>query len=282
MTEEDLKKEPKKKKAVKLPKAPEKTEEKAISKQVVPEEQITSDKPIFVEVPVDQSCVVSDTAQFACKIVGDPQPEIQWYKGKWGKLSSFGRIKVEYDKGTGISTLKITKLDKPDKGMYRAVAKNNKGEAVTTFELKISDKKAPATERVALKKAPKLDDEKDGKPPMELLKYVDPKEYEKYAQHFGVTDFRNMLVPVETDGTENSETEYVSSFSPTESDISDFSLSMSWLKCEIPLVSLARRPPSKLNCGSICQAWKFNGIARRIELSNPINTTSPLEVTFTN
>ena len=227
MDEDDLKNQKgKKKKVVKIPGAkPEEPAKKSTSKTVVPEAQeVTSDKPIFIEIPVSQECTVSENATFSCKVVGNPQPEIQWYKGKWGKLSSFGRIKVDYDKSTGISHLNISKLDKPDKGQYRAVAKNNRGEAVTTFELKISDKKSPSHERVTLKRAPAKEDDKDTKPPMELLKYVDPREYEKYATHFGVTDFRNMLVPVEYDGTENSETEYVSSFSPTESDISDFSL----------------------------------------------------------
>ena len=182
---------------------------------------LTSDKPVFVEVPVSAEHVVSETATFQCTLAGNPMPEIQWYKGKWGKLSSFGRIKVDYDKKTGITTLKISKLDKPDKGMYRIVAKNKHGEANQQFDLTIVDKQKPSTERIALKKVSKVETEEDKTAPMELLKYVDPKEFEKYANHFGVTDFRNLLAPVEYSVTES---EVESSFSPSESDISDFNL----------------------------------------------------------
>merc|ERR1712178_187805 len=115
------------------------------SKLVVsPGSAAKSEKPVFIEVPEAQEYVVSEVAEFKCRVAGDPMPEIQWYKGKWGKLSSFGRIKVDYDKKTGITTLKISKLDKPDKGVYRIVAKNKHGEANQQFDLTVIEKKAPS------------------------------------------------------------------------------------------------------------------------------------------
>lgn len=195
------------------------------SKLVVsPGSAARSEKPVFIEVPEAQEYQVSEVAEFKCRVAGDPMPEIQWYKGKWGKLSSFGRIKVEYEKSSGVSTLKVSKLDKPDKGMYRVVAKNKHGEANCQFELTVKDKASPGREEIQLKKRKVDDDDKNAPPPVELLKYVDPKEYEKYANHFGITDFRNLLAPVGQSETEQASSEYESSFSPSESDISDFSL----------------------------------------------------------
>merc|ERR1711972_665029 len=225
MIEERKKAEAGKRKIKKFtPVVAEKTHTKKSKLVVSPGSAAKSEKPVFIEVPEAQEYVVSEVAEFKCRVAGDPMPEIQWYKGKWGKLSSFGRIKVEFDKSSGVSTLKVSKLDKPDKGMYRVVAKNKHGEANCQFELTIKDKSQPQKEQIQLKKRKVEEEDKNAPPPVELLKYVDPKEYEKYANHFGITDFRNLLAPVGQSETDQVSSEYESSFSPSESDISDFSL----------------------------------------------------------
>ncbi|CBY33822.1 unnamed protein product [Oikopleura dioica] len=100
-------------------------------------------KPLFVIAPEDAEYVIGEAAEIKCRIAGDPKPEIQWYKGKWGKLSAVGRISIDFSVESGISTLNIKKIQKPDKGTYRCVAKNNKGEAEAAFTLNVVEKATP-------------------------------------------------------------------------------------------------------------------------------------------
>lgn len=53
------------------------------------------------------------------KVVGTPEPSVQWNKGKWMKMNSYGRFKISHDRETHIHTLEISTLDMPDTGCYR-------------------------------------------------------------------------------------------------------------------------------------------------------------------
>ena len=97
-------------------------------------------KPEFVIKPEDTDIVMGKNAEIKCRIAGCPPPEIQWYKGKWGKLTSVGRISVDFNIATGVSSLNIKKIQKPDKGTYRCVATNANGEAEAHFILNVLEK----------------------------------------------------------------------------------------------------------------------------------------------
>merc|ERR1712066_906979 len=109
LQEEKMREESTKRKIKKFQPVVTKKDERRKSRLVIsPETASKSDKPVFVEIPEPQEHVVGELATFACRVGGNPMPEIQWYKGKWGKLSSFGRIKVTYDKQTGVSVLQVS------------------------------------------------------------------------------------------------------------------------------------------------------------------------------
>ena len=97
-------------------------------------------KPMFVIAPEDCDVVMGKAAEIKCRIAGNPTPDVTWYKGKWGKLTAVGRISVNFDVASGVSTLNIKKIQKPDKGAYRCVAKNANGEAEANFTLNVMEK----------------------------------------------------------------------------------------------------------------------------------------------
>lgn len=70
--------------------------------------------------------ISGDTLELTAEVVGEPEPTVQWNKGKWRKLSSYGRFKMIHDEGSPIHKLLISELDKPDKGSYRSVSSNPK------------------------------------------------------------------------------------------------------------------------------------------------------------
>lgn len=159
-----------------------------------------SGKPEFVIKPEDSDIVIGKNAEIKCRIAGMPPPEVTWYKGKWGKLTAVGRISVDFNVASGVSTLNIKKIQKPDKGMYRCVVKNDNGEAEANFTLNVLEKDdlIEKLDRYALK--PKKNVAKDDISEFDavrMLRDVDPKEYEKYANHFGVKDFRHLLTSFE-------------------------------------------------------------------------------------
>lgn len=146
-------------------------------------------KPMFVIAPEDCDVVMGKAAEIKCRIAGNPTPDVTWYKGKWGKLAAVGRISVNFDVASGVSTLNIKKIQKPDKGAYRCVAKNANGEAEANFTLNVLEKEqiVEKVDRYSLK--PKKEKPKDDMSEFDaakMLRDVDPKEYEKYANHFGV------------------------------------------------------------------------------------------------
>ncbi|CAG5084996.1 Oidioi.mRNA.OKI2018_I69.PAR.g10789.t1.cds [Oikopleura dioica] len=193
-------------------------------------------KPLFVIAPEDAEFTIGEAAEVKCRIAGDPKPEIQWYKGKWGKLSAVGRISIDFNVESGISTLNIKKIQKPDKGTYRCVAKNDKGEAEASFTLNVVEKAQvrESVDRFALKpKKPVVKDDMNEFDTVKMLRDVDPKEYEKYANHFGVKDFRHLLTTYEevAANVESEEIDEVENLPTPESAISLVPEEEIWQKC---------------------------------------------------
>ena len=176
----------------------------AMAKLKKPAELLTplpdNEKPTFVVKPESTDIVMGNSAEIQCRIAGNPAPEIQWYKGKWGKLSAVGRISIGFNVDTGVSTLNIKKVQKPDKGLYRCVAKNCNGQAEAEFTLNVLEKEkvVEKIDRFSLKAKKKVEKEVVSEfDAVKMLRDVDPKEYEKYANHFGVKDFRHLLTTYE-------------------------------------------------------------------------------------
>ncbi|KAG2465342.1 TITIN protein, partial [Polypterus senegalus] len=122
-------------------------------------------------------------------------------KGKWRQINHGGRIVVE-QKGQE-AKLEIREVTRTDSGQYRCVATNKHGEIECTTNLEVEGKKEVVIEgdlRSKLKKVPSKQKEPEEDKQIdivELLKNVDPKEYEKYARMYGITDYRGLLQAIE-------------------------------------------------------------------------------------
>lgn len=84
--------------------------------------------PIFREKPQQLAIEDSKPAQLQCYAVGDPQPNIQWFKNDMVVTES-KRVKIETDK-SGRSFLKFTPAVLYDIGIYKAVARNCVGQTI--------------------------------------------------------------------------------------------------------------------------------------------------------
>ncbi|KAF7709182.1 hypothetical protein HF521_016032 [Silurus meridionalis] len=152
------------------------------------------DNLFFIEEPKGVHITEKGTATFIAKVGGDPIPSVKWMKGKWRQMTHGGRVAiVQKDQD---AKLEIRDVTKSDAGQYRCVASNKHGEIESSTDLTVEQKKMVTPEMVTLKKtpskqkSPKEDKEIDI---VELLRNVDPKEYEKYARMYGITDYRGLL-----------------------------------------------------------------------------------------
>ncbi|XP_051980649.1 titin-like, partial [Xyrauchen texanus] len=156
------------------------------------------DNLFFIEEPKSVHIIAKGTATFIAKVGGDPIPNVKWMKGKWRQMTHGGRISIE-QKGQE-AKLEIKEVTKSDSGQYRCVASNKHGEIECSTDLNVEEKKETSLEVVKLKKTPsKQKSPKEDKDIdiVELLRNVDPKEYEKYARMYGITDYRGLLQAIE-------------------------------------------------------------------------------------
>uniref|UniRef100_A0A493TUK4 Ig-like domain-containing protein n=1 Tax=Anas platyrhynchos platyrhynchos TaxID=8840 RepID=A0A493TUK4_ANAPP len=154
-------------------------------------------KLYFVSEPQSIKVMEKTVATFIAKVGGEPIPNVKWMKGKWRQLNQGGRIFIQ-QRGDE-AKLEIKDTTKTDSGMYKCVAFNQHGEIERSVNLQVEERKQEVIEgdvRGKLKRTPtkrKEDEEDQTIDILELLKNVDPKEYEKYARMYGITDFRGLL-----------------------------------------------------------------------------------------
>ncbi|KYQ57259.1 Roundabout like protein 2, partial [Trachymyrmex zeteki] len=77
-------------------------------------------KPYFLAMPSNQTILVEQTAEFACRVGGDPEPEILWRRND-GKMP-IGRAHILNDK-----SLHIERVNPQDQGTYICDAENGVG-----------------------------------------------------------------------------------------------------------------------------------------------------------
>lgn len=68
-------------------------------------------KPFFLSTPANQTILADQTAEFACRVGGDPPPEILWRRND-GKMP-IGRAHILDDK-----SLRIERVTSQDQGTY--------------------------------------------------------------------------------------------------------------------------------------------------------------------
>lgn len=77
-------------------------------------------KPYFVATPSNQTILTDQTAEFVCRVGGDPSPEILWRRND-GKMP-IGRAHILEDK-----SLHIERVNPQDQGTYICEAENGVG-----------------------------------------------------------------------------------------------------------------------------------------------------------
>ncbi|XP_012531725.1 roundabout homolog 2 [Monomorium pharaonis] len=77
-------------------------------------------KPFFLAMPSNQTILTDQTAEFACRVGGDPEPEILWRRSD-GKMP-IGRAHILNDK-----SLHIERVNPQDQGTYICDAENSVG-----------------------------------------------------------------------------------------------------------------------------------------------------------
>ncbi|XP_039313899.1 protein sax-3 isoform X2 [Solenopsis invicta] len=77
-------------------------------------------KPFFLAMPSNQTILTDQTAEFACRVGGDPEPEILWRRND-GKMP-IGRAHILNDK-----SLHIERVNPQDQGTYICDAENSVG-----------------------------------------------------------------------------------------------------------------------------------------------------------
>uniref|UniRef100_A0A8C5NR92 Ig-like domain-containing protein n=1 Tax=Junco hyemalis TaxID=40217 RepID=A0A8C5NR92_JUNHY len=98
-----------------------------------PAELVVFERPAFGKRPQNQVVLVEGTAQFACEVMGDPQPAARWRKEE-GEMP-LGRWEVLPD-----NTLRIRQLQVEDEGTYTCVADNSVGRSEASGTLTVHGK----------------------------------------------------------------------------------------------------------------------------------------------
>ncbi|XP_030820739.1 roundabout homolog 3 [Camarhynchus parvulus] len=95
-----------------------------------PAELVVFERPAFGKRPQNQVVLVEGMAEFACEVMGDPQPAARWRKEE-GEMP-LGRWEVLPD-----NTLRISRLQVEDEGTYTCVADNSVGRSEASGTLTV-------------------------------------------------------------------------------------------------------------------------------------------------
>ena len=98
--------------------------------------QIKGSRPVFLQKPSIQQ--VGDKIVLECKLTADPKPTTQWMlNNKIIVFAPNSRLtpKLRSDGSNHTLSLEISSVSMADAGEYRAVAKNELGEATATITL---------------------------------------------------------------------------------------------------------------------------------------------------
>ncbi|KAK6034156.1 immunoglobulin I-set domain protein [Cooperia oncophora] len=109
---------------------------------------ITALAPTFTKWLTDQSISIGEQLILFCAVYGIPQPTVEFYRDNV-QMKSSKRMSVEHDVTNKYWRLLIKETCKEDFGMYRAVAKNTIGAAISTA--KVSPKVVAPTFEQGLK-----------------------------------------------------------------------------------------------------------------------------------
>ncbi|KAJ1353882.1 hypothetical protein KIN20_010652 [Parelaphostrongylus tenuis] len=97
----------------------------------------TEEAPSFTKTLVEVSVVEGETATYECKVTGEPQPEIKWFKGN-EQISTVDEHFVQTKEADGTARLVIKSAKVKDSGEIRCEASNTAGTARTAAPLSVT------------------------------------------------------------------------------------------------------------------------------------------------
>ncbi|TKR95894.1 hypothetical protein L596_010002 [Steinernema carpocapsae] len=106
--------------------------------------------PTLVKTLEEVRATEGDHVEMECKIVGEPMPEIRWYKDK-EEISSTDAHFHQTTKSDGTARLTIDSVELADAGEYRCEAENPAGTARTEAPMKIAPEFAKELKAVQAK-----------------------------------------------------------------------------------------------------------------------------------
>lgn len=83
-------------------------------------------KPDFKEKIKPTEIMEGDTARFDTRVIGYPEPEVEWFRGTT-KLKNDERIEVSENEDDNLFSLVVSDVKREDAGMYKCVASNEAG-----------------------------------------------------------------------------------------------------------------------------------------------------------
>ena len=72
--------------------------------------------PTFIERPIKCTVLEGDTCIFRCRVDGDPEPKVEWTKGKWRKIENGGKTRVFYDEAVRQYVLELDDTNEKEAG----------------------------------------------------------------------------------------------------------------------------------------------------------------------
>ena len=80
------------------------------------------------------------TAEFRCRVDGEPTPTVEWSKGKWRKMTNDAKTRVFFDEAAEQHVLEMDQIKKNDAGTYTVTIQNKFGSDTCPATLMVTDK----------------------------------------------------------------------------------------------------------------------------------------------
>lgn len=103
--------------------------------------QPEGESPQFIQPLKSQEVVEGSPVKLEVRISGEPEPDVEWFKDEQ-PIKDEGNFRIELDDSDGC-TLIINSARHDDEGVYRCVASNDFGEAVSEAELVVTGMSLP-------------------------------------------------------------------------------------------------------------------------------------------
>ena len=97
------------------------------------------ESPKFIQPLKSQEVFEGSAAKFEVRITGEPEPDVEWFKDEQ-PVEEGGNFRIEFDDTDGcVLVINSTRIE--DEGVYRCVASNSFGKAISEAELLVTGKK---------------------------------------------------------------------------------------------------------------------------------------------